>query len=72
MVNKCFPITNITIYIIIIILCYFLLRENDISNMKQIIDFYKFYTKNKSSKLIKSIEVIEPHENCPPKYQKKN
>ena len=66
MVNKCFPITNITIYIIIIILCYFLLRENDISNMKQIIDFYKFYTKNKSSKLIKSIEVIEPHENCPP------
>ena len=65
MVNKCFPITNITVYIIIIILCYFLLRENDLSNMTQIIEFYKFYTKNKSSKLIKSIEVIEPNEKCP-------
>ena len=65
MVNKCFPITNITIYIIIVILCYFFLRENDISNMTQIIDFYKFYTKNKSSKLIKSIKAIEPNENCP-------
>ena len=66
MVNKCFPITNIIVYIIIIILCFFFLRKNDISNMKQIIHFYKFFTKNKSSKLIKSIEVKESNENCPP------
>ena len=66
MVNKCFPITNITIYIIIIILCYFLLCENDISKIKQIIHFYKFYTKNKSAKLISSIQAIQPNEECPP------
>ena len=66
MVNKCFPITNIAIYIIIIILCYFLLYENDISKIKQIIHFYKFYTKNKSAKLISSIQAIQPNEECPP------
>ena len=65
MVNKIFPITNISIFIIIIFLCYFLLSEKDLSKMKQIIPFYKFYIKNKSAFLIKSIDVVDSNEECP-------
>ena len=65
MVNKIFPITNISIFIIIIFLCYFLLSEKDLSKMKQIIPFYNFYIKNKSAFLIKSIEVADSNNNCP-------
>ena len=65
MVNILFPITNIFAYIIIIFTCYFLLSENDISKMEQITHFYNFYKKNKSAKLIKSIEAIDPKSDCP-------
>ena len=65
MVNKIFPITNISIFIIIIFVCYFLLSEEDLSKMKQIIPFYKFYIKNKSAFLIKEIKVIDSNKDCP-------
>ena len=65
MVNKLFTITNATIYIIIIFVSYFLLSEDDLSRMNQIIPFYRFYTKNKSAKLIKDIEIVEPNKDCP-------
>ena len=65
MVNKLFPITNISIYVIIIIISYFLLSENDITKMKQITPFYNFYIKNIKAKLLKSIISVEPNINCP-------
>ena len=65
MVNKLFPITNIFFYVITILISYFLISENDISKMEQIIHFYNFYTKNKSAKLIKTILSIDPKNDCP-------
>ena len=67
MVNKLFPVTNIIINIIIILICYFLIAEDDISKMKQIINFYKFYNKNKSANLIKEIKDVDSSEECPEK-----
>jgi len=65
MVNKLFTITNITINILIILICYFLISEDDISKMKQIINFYQFYNKNKSAKLIKEITAVDSNGECP-------
>ena len=65
MVNKLFPVTNIIINIIIILICYFLITEDDISKMKQIINFYQFYNKNKSAKLIKEIIPVASNKECP-------
>ena len=65
MVNKLFTFTNIIINIIIILICYFLISEDDISKMKQIINFYQFYNKNKSAKLIKEIKDVNSNQECP-------
>ena len=65
MVNKLFPIINIFFYVITILISYFLISENDISKMEQIIHFYNFYTKNKSARLIKTILSIDPKNDCP-------
>ena len=65
MVNKLFSITNIFFYVITILISYFLISENDISKMEQIIHFYNFYTKNKSARLIKTILSIDPKNDCP-------
>ena len=65
MVNKLFTITNISIYIIIIILCILLLSSTEIFFIKKIIPFLKFYEKNYSSTLIKSIIAINSNKNCP-------
>lgn len=65
MVNKFFTITNISIYIILIIFCILLLSSTDILFIKQIIPFLRFYQNNHSSKLIKEIIAINPNENCP-------
>ena len=64
MVNKLFTITNISIFIIIIIISILLLSSKDISQIKNINPFLKFYKNNHSSKLIKSINVVTSKENC--------
>ena len=64
MVNKLFTITNISIFIIIIIISILLLSSKDISQIKNINPFLKFYKKNHSSNLIKSINVVNSKENC--------
>ena len=65
MVKKIFPAINISICIMIVLISYFLLANDDLSKMNQIIPFYNFYTKNKSAKLIKDIKEISPEEDCP-------
>ena len=65
MVNKLFTITNIIISITIIIITYFFISEYDLTKMDSIIPFYKFFTRNKSAILIKSIEVKNSDEECP-------
>ena len=65
MVNKFFTITNISIYILLIIFCILLLSSTDIFFIKRIIPFLRFYQNNHSSKLIKEIIAINPKENCP-------
>ena len=65
MVNKLFTITNISIYIITIIICILFLSSTDISQIKNINPFLKFYKKNHSSKLIKSIQAVNSKDNCP-------
>ena len=65
MVNKLFTITNISISIIIIILSILLLSSKDISQIKNISPFLKFYKNNHSSNLIKSINVVNSKEECP-------
>ena len=64
MVNKLFTLTNILI-LILIIFSTLLLLSNDISKIKGIIPFLKFYQKNQSSKLIHSIAAVDPKEDCP-------
>ena len=64
MVNKLFTLTNILIFILIIF-SSLLLLSNDISKIKGIIPFLKFYQKNQSSKLIHSIAAVDPKEDCP-------
>ena len=60
MVKKIFPAINISICIMIVLISYFLLANDDLSKMNQIIPFYNFYTKNKLAKLIKDIKEISP------------
>jgi len=64
MVNKLYTLTNISIFILIIF-SSLLLLSNDISKIKDIIPFLKFYQKNQSSKLIHSITAVDPKEDCP-------
>ena len=64
MVNKLFTLTNILI-LILIIFSTLLLLSNDISKIKGIIPFLKFYQKNQSSKLIQSIIAVDQKEDCP-------
>jgi len=64
MVNKLFTLTNILLFILIIF-SSLLLLSTDISKIKDIIPFLKFYQKNQSSKLIHSIEAVDPKEDCP-------
>ena len=68
MVNKSFTITNISIFILIIVFSSLLLSSNDLTHIKIIIPFLKFYQKNQSSKLIHSITAVEPNEDCPKNY----
>ena len=65
MVNKYYTLTNISVYVIIIIICLALLSTSDLSQIENIIPFLKFYQKNQSSKLIHSIISINPNEECP-------
>ena len=67
MVNKLFTLTNILLFILIIF-SSLLLLSNDISKIKDIIPFLKFYQKNQSSKLIHSIEAVDPKEDCPKNF----
>lgn len=68
MVNKLFTLTNISIYIIIVILSCLLLSSTDIFQISDIIPFLKFYQRNHSSKLIQSIIAVNPNEDCPKNY----
>ena len=65
MVNKYYTLTNISIYVLIILLCLLLLSTSDIKQIKNIIPFLNFYQKNQSSKLINSIISINIEEDCP-------
>ena len=67
MVNKLFTLTNILLFILIIF-SSLLLLSTDISKIKDIIPFLKFYQKNQSSKLIHSIEAVDPKEDCPKNF----
>ena len=65
MVNILFTITNISIFLIIIIFCFLLLSSTDIFLIKTVVPFLNFFKNNHSSKLIHSIIAVNPNENCP-------
>lgn len=65
MVNKIYTITNISLFLLTIIISILLLSSKDISQIKNINPFLKFYKKKLSSKLIKSIIAVNSKENCP-------
>ena len=65
MVNILFTITNISIFLIIIIFCFILFSSTDIFQIKKVVPFLNFIQNNHSSKLIQSIIAVNPNDNCP-------
>ena len=65
MVNKLYTITNISLFIIIIIFCLLLMSSTDIFQIKKVISFLYAFQKNHLSKFIHSIIAINSKENCP-------